>query len=116
MTSALGLANLGLRFVLELGALGLLAYWGFHASPGGVSRVVLALAAPLAFAALWGLLASPRARVRLTPGWKQGVQVTLLLLPAAAVASAGRPVLATAFAGVVVGNALLLAWWPQQGR
>ena len=116
MTSALGLANLGLRFVLELGALGLLTYWGFQASLGGVWRVVLAIAAPLAFAVLWGLVASPRSRVQLTPGWKQGVQVTLLLLPAAAVASVGRPVLATVFAGVVVGNALLLAGWRQQGR
>ena len=116
MTSLLRLANLGLRFSLELGALGLLAYWGFHALPGGVSRVVLAVAAPLAFAVLWGLLASPRARVQLAPRRKLSVQVALLLLPAAAVAQAGEPALGTAFAGLVVGNAVLLERWRQQGR
>jgi hypothetical protein len=110
---ALQLANLGLRFGLELGALGLVSYWGFHALPGGLSRLVLAMAAPLALAVLWGLLASPRARVTLSQPLKVGVQVTLLLVPAAALAQAGRPALASAFAGVVVINAVLLERWRQ---
>ena len=113
MIEALQLANLGLRFGLELGALGLVSYWGFHAVPGGLSRLALGIAAPLALVVLWGLLASPRAPIPLSQPLKAGVQVTLLLVPAAAMAQAGRPALASAFAGDVLINAVLLKWWRQ---
>ena len=49
--------NLGVRFLLELCLLAALAYAGLQVS------VVLAVAAPLAAAVVWGLFVSPKARV-----------------------------------------------------
>jgi hypothetical protein len=106
-------ANLGLRFGLEVGALGLLSYWGFRAFPGTGSQIVLGIGAPLAFAVLWGLVASPKAPLALSRPVKASIQVGLLLVPAWAVAHAGQPALAATFAVAVVINAVLLGLWQQ---
>lgn len=100
-------ANIGLRFGLELGAMGLLSYWGFRAFPGAV----LGIAAPLALAILWGLVASPQAPLALSEPLKASLQVALLLVPAFAVAQVGQPALAAIFAAAVVINAILLRRW-----
>jgi membrane protein YdbS with pleckstrin-like domain len=52
--------NDALRFLLELAALAGLAIWGWRTGPTGVS-VVLAIAAPLAAAAIWGAFVAPKA-------------------------------------------------------
>lgn len=57
-------ANLAVRFLLELCALGALAWWGAEAGSGALGATVLAIAAPLFAAALWGLFVSPRAPVK----------------------------------------------------
>jgi hypothetical protein len=96
--------NLALRFVLELAGLAAFAYWGWtqHA---GLLRWALAVGAPLAAAALWGVF-----RV---PGHPGPAPVAVpgavrLLLEAAffggatwALYAAGRPAWAAVF-GVVV--------------
>jgi Protein of unknown function (DUF2568) len=56
----MGYANDGLRFLLELGALAALAYWGFEEF-GGVLQWVIGLGAPLVAAAVWGRFMAPRA-------------------------------------------------------
>jgi hypothetical protein len=53
-------ANDGLRFLLELAALGALAYWGFAEYDGAV-QWLLGLGAPLVAATVWGLLVAPKA-------------------------------------------------------
>jgi hypothetical protein len=53
-------ANDGLRFFLELAALGSLAYWGFT-DRGGIGQWVLGVGAPLVAAAVWGTFVSPKA-------------------------------------------------------
>ncbi len=63
-------ANLGLRFLLELGALAAVAYWGFTTNDG-VLRWALGIAAPVAVAVVWWLFVSPKARrstCRVPPG------------------------------------------------
>lgn len=49
--------NLGLRFLLELGALGAVAAWGYH----------VALA--------WGMFVAPRAGARLEDPWRALVEI-----------------------------------------
>ena len=105
---AVKLANMGLRFVLEMCALGLLAFWGYHAAGETGVGVALGAGVALLFAAVWGLLASPKAPVSLPQLMKVGVQMTLLLLPAAALLHMGEPSVAGGFAVLIVGNAVLL--------
>jgi len=59
------LANLVLRFGLELAALVALGYAGFNAEVGPFWRVALGIGGPLAAAALWGVLVAPRSSRRL---------------------------------------------------
>jgi hypothetical protein len=50
--------NLGLRFVLELCALGAMGRWGYHGATG-VLRYLFALGVPLLAATAWGVFAVP---------------------------------------------------------
>ena len=61
--------NDSVRFCLELAALAGLAIWGWETGPDGVN-IVLAIAAPLAAAVLWGLFVAPRARRHPRDPWR----------------------------------------------
>jgi Protein of unknown function (DUF2568) len=58
---------------------------------------------------VWGLVASPRAPVRLAPVPKTAVRLVVLLGAAVALAVAGSGALAVAFGAVVLANTALLA-------
>lgn len=97
-------ANLALRFLLELAALGSLGWWGWN--EGGIA---LALLCPLAFAAVWGLFVSPKARVRVPrPAW-WALNVVLFGLAALALGSAWSVAAGVVFAVVALANLLMLA-------
>lgn len=55
------MANLALRFILELCALAALGYWGFRTGNGGFVKIVLGIGAPVIAAIVWGLFVSPKA-------------------------------------------------------
>jgi hypothetical protein len=57
-------ANLLLRFLLELFALGALGYWGLKTGSATITKVVLGCGAPVVAAVLWGTFVSPRAPPR----------------------------------------------------
>jgi hypothetical protein len=94
------------RFLLELGALGALAYWG--ATSGGVRAVLLAIVTPTVAIVLWGLFAAPKSRRRLPRGARVPFELFVFALAVVALIAAGRPVAAFVFAVVVVVNAALL--------
>lgn len=50
--------NLAVRFLLEVAALLVMAYWGWNQGDGGI-RFLFALGVPLIAAALWGTFAVP---------------------------------------------------------
>ena len=106
-------ANLAARFLIELAALGALAYWGFQLQASTPVRVLAGLGTPLVAAVLWGLSASPQAAVTLADPAKIGVQVLVLGAAVAALVLAGRPGLATALGVVAALNGALMAWWQQ---
>jgi uncharacterized protein DUF2568 len=54
--------NLAARFVLELVALGAVAYWGTENAGTQSLRLGLGVGLPLLSALLWGMFVSPRAR------------------------------------------------------
>ena len=62
-------ANLLLRFLLELCALGVLGYWGFKTGSVMSTKVVLGVGAALVAAVVWGTFLSPRAPIQLPWGW-----------------------------------------------
>jgi hypothetical protein len=106
-------ANLLLRFLLELGALAALGYWGYHASQLTVIRVGLALGAPLVTAVIWGIFVSPNASVKLPGVLHLSLQVIIFGLAAAALVAVGRPRLGAIFALLVIINAVLMQVWDQ---
>ena len=59
-------ANLALRFLLELAALGALAYWGSQTGRVPITKVGLGVGAPLLAALVWGTFGSPSAPVTLS--------------------------------------------------
>ena len=103
-------ANLALRFLVEVAALAALAYWGAHTGSGAV-KVVLAIAAPLAGAVVWGLFAAPKAARRLPRAPRVAVEAAVFAAAAAGLAVTGQGVLAAVFVVVaVVNGALVYAW------
>ena len=106
-------ANLLLRFLLELSALGALGYWGFHTTDGVIAKLGLGLGAPLVAAAVWGVFVSPKAAVPLsTPLWLL-VQAGVFGAAMAALLASGRPSLAWALGLAVVINGVLMYVWGQ---
>jgi hypothetical protein len=101
-------ANLALKFVLELCMLAALAYWGVQAGGSTLGDVVLAIAAPLAAAVVWGIYAAPKARRRLPLVPRLALELSVFAVAAVALAVAGAPVLALVFAAVVALNTALL--------
>ena len=100
----LHVVNEGLAFLLEVVALAVLAWWGADVGDGVVLSVVLAVAAPLVAAVLWGLFAAPKARIRLP---LPGVLLVKALVFGAAVAALyglGRGALALVFAVIAIAN------------
>lgn len=105
--------NLGIRFLLELGMLAAISYWGFTAGRTTVVDAVLGVGAPLVAAALWGVLAAPKSERRLQGLALVVVQVSLLSLGGVALIAAGRAGLGAFFIAVVLVNAAMLGLEPE---
>jgi hypothetical protein len=71
------MALLGVRFLAELGMLACFAVGGWHRGGSVAGSVALAVALPLAAAAVWGRWIAPRAPRRLRDPARLGVEVVL---------------------------------------
>jgi hypothetical protein len=100
-------ANEGLAFLLEVLALGGLAWWGADTGSGLAAKILLGAGAPVLAAVAWGLFAAPRARFQVPLAAVLVVKVIVFGLAAVAVATIGRHGIAIAFAVVVVINTAL---------
>ena len=89
-------AALAIRFGLELCALAALGWWGFSVGDGLVSYVV-GLGAPLAAAALWGVLAAPKGRFGGRDPMRLAGEIVVFGAATLALASLGRWWLAGGF-------------------
>ena len=83
--------NMGLRFVLELCALGALGYWGFTTGAGTIGKIVLGLGAPILAAVLWGMFVAPKAVRPLHDPAKLLVELVVFGGAAAGLFAAGKP-------------------------
>jgi Protein of unknown function (DUF2568) len=106
-------ANLALRFLLELCALGALGYWGLKTGNGTITKVALGVGAPLVAAVVWGTFVSPQAPVQLPGLMVLILQVLVFGSAAAALVATGHRTLAVVFVVIVVINAILMYVWGQ---
>ena len=97
---------LAVRFVLELFALGALAYWGFSEFDG-VLAFVFGIGAPLAAAVVWGLFVSPKARYG-SPIRQAVGEVLVFGAAVIALFGADQPVVAIVFAAVALIDGVLV--------
>ena len=86
--SAARVVNDVVRFCLEIASLAGLAVWGWRTGPTGVN-VVLAIAAPLAAAALWGAFVAPKAPRHPRDPWRLLLEATVFGAGTLAFAAAG---------------------------
>lgn len=113
-------ANLVVRFLLELCALGALAWWGAATGSTTIASVLLAVAAPLVAAVAWGVFVSPKARIKL-PVVRWVVELAVFLCAAAGLVAIDHPRLALVLlAAYAVNRTLLLVLgeevsWPAEG-
>jgi hypothetical protein len=106
-------ANLALRFLLELCALGALGYWGLKTGSGTLAKIGLGIGTPLVAAVMWAIFVSPQAPVQLP-----GIVVLLLQVlvfggAAAGLVATGHRTLALAFVVIIVVNVVLMYVWGQ---
>jgi Protein of unknown function (DUF2568) len=101
-------ANATLRFLLELCMLAAFAFWGSHSTGSTAANVAVAIAAPLAAIAVWGVFMAPRSKNRLPEDRRIPLEVVLFGLATAALADAGEPGLATAFGVTAAVNTTLV--------
>ena len=101
-------ANLVLGFLLELGALAALGFWGVHTGQSLLADIALGAGAPLLAAVVWGTFAAPKSERRLHGAALLAGQLCVLGSAAAALAVAGHALLGALFAGLVVVNAVVL--------
>jgi hypothetical protein len=94
---AIRVANDVLRFALELGALTAAAAFGWHAG-GGVTRWLLAAAAPLAVALAWGIWMAPKSGSRVADPGRLALELLIFGGAAAALLWIGSTGLGAAFA------------------
>lgn len=110
---SLKLANLALRFILELCAFTALGYWGFQTGTTLLWKIVLGLGAPLLAIVLWGTFVAPKAAVKVPPAAKLMIELVVFAAAVAALAAARQTSLALLLALVYTVNRLLIFVWRQ---
>ncbi|HEX8731910.1 MAG TPA: YrdB family protein [Ktedonobacterales bacterium] len=111
MLNALKWANLGLAFALELCMLAAFAYWGARTGNGALAKVALGVGAPLVAVIVWGLFMAPRATFPLSMPIHTALFLVIFGAAALALARAGQPTLAVAFAVVSLLNYIVATVW-----
>ncbi|MFD0698863.1 YrdB family protein [Paenibacillus sp. GCM10027628] len=107
------MANLGLRFVLELCMLAALGYWGFHVGKGMIVKSALGIGAPLIAAVLWGMFVAPKASIAIAEPYRLLIELVIFASATAALYVSGRQSLAVTFALVYLINRALIFIWNQ---
>ena len=103
-------ANLGLRFLLELGALAAVGYWGLETGDGLLGWV-LAIAAVGAVIAVWALFVSPKHTIETSKQVSFAIELAVWVAAAAALYATDQTMLALAFLVVSVISGLLNYVW-----
>lgn len=106
-------ANLGVRFLLELGVLAIAGYWGFRTGQGWMWKGIAGIGLPLVLALLWSMMGSPKASIRLDEPYYFLFQLAMFGLPVVLLALLGRTDGAIGYGAVALLNLILIYVWKQ---
>ncbi|MEA2364551.1 MAG: hypothetical protein QOI32_63 [Thermoleophilaceae bacterium] len=107
--------NDGLRFLLELGMLASLAYWGFTDHDGAI-QWLLGLGAPALVALVWGVFMSPKASHPTTDPARLALELVLFGSGVAALFAADQTTLAAILAALIALHLVLTFALSQRPR
>jgi uncharacterized protein DUF2568 len=103
-------ANLGLRFLIEVTALAIFAYWGWKAANGAM-RWAIAVGAVAAAVVVWALFVSEDPTIAIPRSLQFVIELAVWAAAGAALYAAGHARLAIAFVGVAVASGVLNYIW-----
>jgi len=109
-------ANLGVRFLLELCLLAAWAVIGWHVGGQVAVRVLLAVLFPGLAATAWGLWVAPRATRRLDDPARFAVEAVLFAAASVGLAVAGWPLWGGLLAAAYAVNVALGFAWHQRAQ
>ena len=95
------------RFLVELGALFAVGWWGFHEHAAWVAKLLFGLGGPFLVAAVWGRWMAPRSPHRAPEGTRAVLEVLIFGLATAALVASGATGAGVVFAVVAGVNAVL---------
>lgn len=106
-------ANLGVLFLIELGVLAAVAYWGFTLDAPTALAWLAGLAAPAVLITLWALFGSPKATYRGRGAARFGFELLWFGAGVVALLLAGAWTWAAVLALFCVASKTLAAVWDQ---
>ncbi|HEX6541859.1 MAG TPA: YrdB family protein [Ktedonobacterales bacterium] len=105
--------NLGVAFLLELGTLVALGYWGFTTGPNTLLKFVLGLGAPALAAIVWAIFGAPKSSRHVQGAAYLLLQAIFFGSAALALIAAGQRGVGIAFALIALINSAAAATWRQ---
>ena len=103
-------ANLALRFLIEVAALAIFAYWGWKAGNGAV-RWAIAVGAVAAAVVVWALFVSEDPTISIPRSLQFVIELGVWAAAGAALYAAGHARLAMAFLGIAIASGVLNYVW-----
>src|ERR1700730_4374588 len=110
---AIKAANVGLRFLLELGVVGAVGYWGYRVGKTRLVKIGLAIGLPVVAAAVWITFGAPGAALQLQDPAHLVLEMVLFGAASLALARATRLWVGLAFAAIFVMSRALMYVWGQ---
>ena len=105
--------NIGIRFVLELSLLFVLAFSSYHVIENAFLRWFFALSLPLVVASLWGYFIAPKSQHVLSMPWRSMLVVAFFSLAALLLTKIGQGRLAVCLIIIFAVNEMLIIIWRQ---
>ena len=105
--------NLLVRFLLELGMLAAVGYWGFKTGSGWVLKALLGIGLPILIAVVWGMFVAPKAIYPLHGPAHLALGFVLLASGAVALFASQRADLGWVYLISLVANQVFMILWKQ---